>query len=197
MALAEMNLDVDPRVQFFVEINEQQKATGKKMPWSERVELIYEHFPSVRHPDWNAVLRDIDIMGEFIRDILRLDQAEPGKSGPRPAPEVKKGIRTIRQMAGDDFSISPFPEAFRILARGYSIRHLARKVSLSRMQVHRLLHAEVTPTPYEMRVIAEAFSKSPAYFLEFRSAYIMACLGAKLDSLPEASIGLYRKIVAQ
>lgn len=170
---------------------------GRRLVWTERVELIYQHFPKCRDADWNVVLSDLDSLGEVVRDILRLEQAEPGKSGPRPAPQVGQGMKSIRQWTGQDHSVLPFHEAFAILAQGYSMSHLARKTTLSRSQVHRLLRAEAQPTPHELSSVAQAFGKEPSYFIEFRTAYIMAALGARLEQAPEATIAIFRKIVRQ
>lgn len=168
---------------------------GHRLSWAERVELVYEHFPKSKHPDWNMVLSDMDTLGEVVRDILRLEQAEPGKSGPRPAPQISPGMKTLRKWTGQDHSVLPFAEAFQVLAMDFSLSHLARKTHLSRSKVHRLLRGEEEPTPPELSAVAHAFGKEPSYFLEFRTAYIMAALGAKLEQSPEATIGLYRRIV--
>lgn len=187
----------DPRVLFFMELNAEEKRAGRKTAWSERLKMIYEHFPSTcAKGTWNKALSDVDTLGELIRDILRLQQAEPGKSGPRPAPDPRKGIRTLRQITGQDYSVLSFREAFEVLANGYSLTHLARKTKLSRSQVYRLLRGECAPTPAEMKQIAEGFGKPPAYFTEFRTAFIVATLTSHLDAVPEATVGLYRKLLA-
>lgn len=188
----------DPRVLFFVELNDQEKRSGKKSPWADRLKMIHEHFPSTCAKNtWDHALSDVDTLGELIRDILRLQQAEPGKSGPRPAPDPKKGVRTLRQITGQDYSVLTFREAFEVLANGYSLTHLARKTGLSRSQVYRLLRGECEPTAGEMKAVAEGFGKPPAYFVEFRTAFIMATLVSQLDAVPEATIGLYRKLLAR
>lgn len=180
---------------FLLSIEQAQEVKGRRLTWDERVEQIYEFFPRAKDPDWNHVLSDLDTLGEVLRDILRLEQAEPGKSGPRPAPELRQGMKTLRKWKGDDHSIERFPEAFACLAYGYSLTHLSRKVGISRSQVNRLLKGECDPTPHEMNLVARAFGKEPSYFLEFRSAMILAALGARLELVPEATIGLFRKVV--
>jgi plasmid maintenance system antidote protein VapI len=184
------------RVDVFLADSEASAALkGRRLTWDERVELIFEHFPSARNPDWNTILSDIDTLGEVVRDILRLEQATPGKSGPRPAPEIAAGMKSVRRWRGEDHSILPFAEAFGVLARGYSFTHLARKVRLSRSRVYRLLKGEGDPTPHEIDLIARAFGKEPSYFLEFRMAYVLAALAARLEQAPEATIPLYRKVL--
>lgn len=183
----------DPRIAFFVEL---KKTSTRKFTWAERVEMVHEHFPSTQKSSkWVSSIDDMDILGDIVRDILRLDQAEPGKSGPRPAPDAKMGVRTLRQITGEDYSILPFAQAFQILARGMSLTTLARKTYMSRSKLHRLLRGVEQPTPMEMKAVAGVFRKHPAYFFEFRAAYIMAILGDKLEAVPEASITLYQKVI--
>ena len=184
------------RVEIFLAAAEDAtKRKGRRLAWDERVELIYEHFPKAKSADWNVVLSDLDTLGEVVRDILRLEQATPGKSGPRPAPEIRDGMKSLRQWNGEDHSVMPFHEAFKVLARGYSMTHLARKTGLDRNKVYRLLRGEHDATPAEMNQVARSFGKEPSYFLEFRTAYIMAMLGARLEQAPEATIALYRKVM--
>lgn len=192
MAVATVPTRVDT---FLVAADEAARRKGRRLSWDERVALIYNHFPGCKNPNWNAILGDMDTLGEVIRDILRLEQATPGKSGPRPSPEIKEGMKSIRKMNGDDHSVLRFNEAFAVLAGGLSRTQLARKTGIARTQVHRLLRGECDPSPQEISQVAKAFGKEPAYFLEFRTAFIMAALGAKLEMAPEATIGLFRKVV--
>lgn len=180
---------------FLLSVEQAQGVKGRRLTWEERVEQIFEFFPRAKDPDWNHVLSDLDTLGEVLRDILRLEQAEPGKSGPRPSPEIRSGMKTLRKWRGDDHSIERFPAAFAVLARGYSLTHLSRKVGLSRSQTNRLLKGECDPTPHEMNLVARAFGKEPSYFLEFRSSMILAALGARLELVPEATIGLFRRVI--
>lgn len=180
---------------FLAAVEDAAKQKGRRVSWDERVELIYEHFPKAKDADWNLVLGDLDTLGEVVRDILRLEQATPGKSGPRPAPEIRGGMQSLRRMNGEDHTVLRFPEAFRMLGRDLSLTQLARKTGLDRNKVNRLLKGEHDPTPGELNQVARAFGKEPAFFLEFRSAFILAMLGARLELVPEATIGLYRKVV--
>jgi transcriptional regulator with XRE-family HTH domain len=180
---------------FLVAVGEEGRRKGRRLSWDERVALIYDHFPGCKNPNWNVILDDLDTLGEVVRDILRIEQAVPGKSGPRPSPDVKEGMKSFRKLNGDDHTILPFSEAFKVLAGQQSRTQLARKTGIARTQVHRLLHGDCDPSPQEINQIARAFGKEPSYFLEFRTAFIMAALGARLEMVPEATIGLYRKVV--
>jgi plasmid maintenance system antidote protein VapI len=180
---------------FLVAADEAARRKGRRLSWDERIALIYDHFPGCKNPNWNVILSDMDTLGEVVRDILRLEQATPGKSGPRPSPEIKEGMKSIRKMNGDDHSVLRFHEAFKVLAGDRSVRHLSTKIGMDRNKVHRLLTGAHDPSPQELSQVAKAFGKEPAYFLEFRTSFIMAALGARLEMAPEATIGLYRKVV--
>lgn len=180
---------------FLVAVDEAARRKGRRLSWDERVAMIYDHFPGCKNPNWNVILSDMDTLGEVVRDILRLEQATPGKSGPRPSPEVREGMKSVRKMNGDDHTVLRFSEAFAMLGQGYSVRHLASKTGLSRSQIQRLMRGECDPTPQEISQVAKGFGKEPSFFVEFRSAVIMAALGARLELVPEATIGLYRRVM--
>jgi hypothetical protein len=189
--------EVDPRVRFFTEVNEAARRQGKRIPWAERVKMIHEHFPSTVTLDWRKALSLPETLPHILRDILRLDQADPGRSGPRPAPDYRKGLKTIRQMVGEDYSTLPFHQAFEVLARGYSVRHLARKTQLSSSAIQRYLQGDRQPGLDEMARIARAFGKQPWYFAEYRLDFIMTSIGSKLETAPDATVVLYKKLLAQ
>lgn len=193
LALADTPPDDEerPDLSVFRELNER----GKRVPWAERVKVIRQQFPSVENLDWNRALeRDVDLFGRIIRDIIKLDQAEPGRDGPRRQVDPAKGREALRRLAGQDYSELPFAESVRVLSRGMSLRPLARKTGLSPMTLSRLLRGDKEPDVHEMHAIAEAFKKHPSYFVEYRVGFITAAMASKLASAPEASIGIYRKL---
>lgn len=168
-----------------------------KMSKADRERLIRQRFPSVGSVNWeNAFHNDVDLFARIMRDIIKLDQREPGKSGPRPNNmDYEKGVASFRQLMGEDYSTLPFDEAFTLMARDYSVRQLARKVNLSRMKVHRLLSAQDEPTDYEMSLIAEGFNKHPSFFAEYRRSFIVQQLTSRLLDAPEITITWYTKIL--
>lgn len=173
-------------------------AEDRKVPWSERRKLIVEHFPSVERLDWVEVFRqDPSIMGRIINDILRLDAAEPGKPGKRPGLARGDVEQRLEKLFGSRFSDRPFPKAFKSLIGDRSIRHVASKTGLNRNTVHRLLKGEQIPDEYEMEEIAKAFDINPAYFAEYRLAYVVGFIYSRLAVNPEATIVQYKKIQDQ
>lgn len=179
----------------FSEDNARWKAQKKRVPWDERLKLIEEEFPNIRSPEWNMILRDPDVLARILKDILKVDQIEPGRAGPRPNLDVERGMRTWREMTVGDFAERPFPEAFRILSRNNSIRTIARKTSISKSRVERLLHGQDHPTADDLRTIAAAYQKKPAYFVEYRAEFIMAAIAARLTDEHEMTVALYKKLI--
>lgn len=165
------------------------------MPWSERARLIRSQFTAVAQPNVSHELRsDIDLLGRILRDILKADQATPGRDGPRPGLDYEKGVETLRQLLGQDYSTLPFDRSFRLLAGKASLTSLARKTGISRSRVHRLLTGVDEATVDDMQSIANAFGKDVAWFGEYRSMFITASLYDRLLSSPETNIGIYRKL---
>lgn len=179
----------------FTADNERWRSEKHRVPWKERIKLIEQEFPSVVSPDWNIILRDDDVFGRILKDILKVDQMEPGRAGPRPNLDYDRGIQTWKEMTGQDYSELPFVQAFAILARGLSRTTLARKTKVSRSKVHRLLTGVEEPTIDELRAIATAFNKKPAYFIEYRAEFIMAAIAARLSQEAEMTVTLYTKLV--
>jgi hypothetical protein len=188
---------VHPDLSAFTADNDRWRAERKRVPWEERLEMIEERFPDAMNADWNVVLRDDDVFARILKDILKVDQIEPGRAGPRPNLDYDRGIQTWREMTGRDYSELPFRQAFQALARMHSLTTVARKTTLSRSKVHRLLQGTDRPTVVELRAIAVGYGKKPAYFAEYRAEYVMAAMAARLADDPEITITLYTKLARQ
>ena len=163
---------------------------------AERDKLIAQQFPSTRGLDWGTALsNDTDLFARIMRDIIKLDQREPGKSGPRPnTMDIEQGMETFRQLMGEDYSLLPFNQAFQILSGSMSLTVLARKVYISRSKVRRLLLAEIEPSMLDMRKIADGFRKSPSYFVEYRRQAVVEYIANALLKAPESTVAFYNKI---
>jgi len=166
----------------------------KKTPWKERYDLIVSQFPSVTSIDWaKSFSQDIDLFGRIHRDIMRIDQVNQKTGpGPRPVLDEKTGWNRLQQIRGEDFSDFPFRETFRSLSGTRSLRHIATKVGISYVMVHRLLNGDREPDLWLLEQIAIAFKKHPSFFVEYRIAYILGAFGDQLDRSPETSIDLYK-----
>lgn len=167
---------------------------GKK-PWKERCSLIEAAFPSVSTLEWRKVFdSDPSIAGKIINDIIRIDMAEPGRLGKRPAIKLSDASLRLRQMQSDDFSVKPFREAFIVLKGNRSIRHVSANVDIDKMTVHRLLNGKSEPTMEQIEKIAKGFKRHPSYFVEYRIAYVLGVLYERMKSSPESSEVFFLKM---
>jgi hypothetical protein len=180
----------------FAEDNINWKALGKRVPWEKRIKLIHQEFPATADPDWALILKDPDVFARILKDVLKVDQLEIGRAGPRPNLDVDRGMRALQEMAGD-YSERPFVEAFAILARGNSQRTISRKTGISKTRIVRLQQGDDRPHMADLCAIAEAYKKRPAYFIEYRTEYIIAAIATRLQDEHELTAALYRKLVQQ
>lgn len=166
-----------------------------KIPWEERYEAIIDDYPSVADEPWAERFdNDLEVLGRVLRDILKLEQAVPGRPGPRPSLDVDDAQRRLAQLRGEDYTLKPFIEAVSDLKGKKSIRQFAHKVNLDRNTVHRALHGKIEPDAYLCRMIAYAHGKHPSYFIEWRILYIVGAIVRRLEWNPESSIALYERL---
>jgi hypothetical protein len=179
----------------FDQDNAQWRTQKKRVPWEERLRLIEQEFPGVLKLDFNVVLRDNDVFARILKDILKVDQMEPGRAGPRPNLDYDRGMQTWREMIGQDFSDQPFHLAVQTLSRDDSFTIIARKTLISRSRVYKLWRGWIPPSVDDLRTVASAYGKKPAYFAEYRTEYILATIAARLSRETEMTIPLYLKLV--
>jgi transcriptional regulator with XRE-family HTH domain len=180
-----------------------------KLPWEERLALIRQFLPSspLMGPEsaeteaaWRrAFERDVDLMGRILRDLLKADQAVPGRPGPRPALNPVKVGPQVDVLLGNDplerpYTLQPFREAFTLLVGDRSLTQVARRTGLSRSHVHRFLRGEMVPTREAMEQIAVGFGKEASYFVEYRIAIIVSAIVNGLVSFPEKSVASYEAL---
>jgi transcriptional regulator with XRE-family HTH domain len=183
---------------------------GGRLSWDERLKLIQQQFASAplmgdesdeTQKAWvKAFGRDPDLMGRILRDVLKADQAVPGRPGPRPALNAVKAEPVVDEWLGRDpllrpYTLMPFQEAFTMLAGDRSLTAVARKCGLPRSQVHRLLRGEIQPTKEMMVKIAEGFGKAPSYFIEFRIGMIASAMIRRLSDSPERSVKVWEQLM--
>jgi len=167
----------------------------RKMPWAERYKEIKKVFSSVETLDWSKVFRsDPAIMGRIINDVLKIDQAQPGRPGKRPALDVDRAEERLRQLRGEDYTVLPFVEAVQVARGNKSIRSLAFYSELPKSTVHRLLEGTATPTLEQIEAISKGLRKNPSYFLEYRVAFVVSALTEMMASAPESTIVHYEKL---
>lgn len=169
---------------------------SKRSLQQDRFAEVKRMYPSIENLDWEkAFQQDPALMGAIIHDILKADAAEGSTGGRRPhlGPEVASGPR-LRQLMGEDHSLLPFPNAFGLLVGEMRLSTVALKVGMSKTQVWRLLRGKVPPTAEDMEKIAYAFRRHPSFFAEWRATWVLGLLARRLERLPEATIGYYRRL---
>jgi len=126
-----------------------------------------------------------------------VDSAPPGRDGPRPLVNEREGMQRLREMWSEDYSYLSFDEILQALqrARGLSVRGLAAKIGINYGTVFRLLQGTRSPTPDEIVMVAAAFHKEPAFFLDYRIVVITSALEQQLRALPELSVKLHSDLV--
>lgn len=170
-----------------------------KTGWEAQRAAVYARYPSAAEEDWTAALADYDLMGRLIRDVLRVGHT-PKQRGSRPELERDEALSRLNQLRGDDYTMLPFPEAFRALARWdpdtptRSLTNIARRVDIPRSRTHRLLTGESKPSHADLEQIAAAFGRRPTYFAEYRIALVVAAIEAHLEAAPEATVGIVRQL---
>lgn len=170
--------------------------------WEDRLEAVKAQFPSAADRYWADAVKDYDLMGGVLREVLRVGHT-PKRRGQRPLLDQGEGMARLRQLWGDDYSTLAFPAAFAALAGSRSRSALvalirARTgVEMSRTQVHRMLSGAIAPSGRDMEIIAAAFAKPATYFHEYRLALVLAAVVAYLDEAPEATASLVARLGAR
>lgn len=170
-------------------------GSKKKMPWSERVGMIEEFWPSVKRLDWDKAFRqDPGLMGRIINDIIKMEAAIPGRPGKRPNVSREETEKHLKRLTGEDYTLRSFHEAVGELREDRSIRHLARRFGMTRDHTWRLVSGKRVPTVDDMEIVARVFEKDPSYFLEYRLSYIIGFLYDKLERNPDITVLHHRRI---
>lgn len=177
-----------------------RNTPGQQVNWDERRALVNDRFPSTAERNWPELAGDDTNFERVLQDILKFDQAEKGRSGPRPNLDWDKGIRSWKQITGQDYTGLPFPQAFRAVARdtsgrAHSLTTIAHKTGISRSRVHRLINGQEEPDLQSIALVANAYGKKPAFFAEYRAEIIARRLIAVLAANPEYSVSVYRKVI--
>lgn len=183
----------EAKLDIFREMNDRPK----KVPWTERYEVIRQQFPSIDRLNWNEVFRqDPTIMGRILNDIIKVEVAPAGRPGKRPSLDKGEAREIYARYKGEDFAVVPFAKACTGLKRKNSIRQFARKCNMSPSHAYRLLIGHKPPTIEDMEMVAKAYGKHPSYFHEWRMAYVCKVFIDRGDAVPEAGIVLYMKAQA-
>lgn len=186
----------EPDLTPFQEANE----AGRKR-WADRQSLIAEHFPSTAQPNIGEMLcRDDRILGAILRDVLHSIQTPDGKRGRKAAFDTEQAQEDLTTIEGANYTRYPFHEAFRQLARerrtgrNHSLTEIARRTSISRSRVYRLLNRVEPPSVEDLALIARAYGKPESYFGEYRARFVAQHLASALERDPDMSQTVFEQI---
>ncbi len=168
----------------------------------ERIAAAKRAFPRTDGLDWEKNFReDPGLMANIMHDILKSDAYDAAMASGaswtgRPAAlEANAGTEMrLRQFKGEDHTTLIFAEAFTVMIGTMRLSTVSHKVGISKTQVWRLLRAQVEPSIEEMEKIATAFRRHPSYFAEWRSGWVLGLLARRLENVPEATIGFYKRL---
>lgn len=168
------------------------RRTNKKgETWDQTVARLRNQCPEAFEDI--AALEHDDVLGPLMHDVLNLGYTEV-RRGSRPKLDRAVGKARLAEWKGEDFSVLPFHEAFAALMVGRSIRQTATLMDVSHTQVRRLLAGAIAPSVAEIEGAAAAFRKPPEYFREYRTAIICALTERLLETDPERSAALMRRL---
>lgn len=172
----------------------------EEMTSAERRKLMAEKFPATSGMDWGQAFdNDIGLLGHLLRDILRLDMADPRQPGRRPNLDEKTATPALDRLLGRDYcdrpySLLSFGKTLGLLAGKRSLTVLEAKVGISKTRLFRLLRDESVPSMEDMERTAKVFGKSPSFFFEYRVLTIAQAIRDQLVDDPERTVHLYEKL---
>jgi len=112
----------------------------RKQQWAERAKEIMATFPSIELLNWDKVFElDPVIAGRIINDIIKIGGPSTGRPGKRASLTEQEASSRYRQIIGEDFSYSPFQDAFKDLCGKRSLSTVANLTGLDRNAVYRLI----------------------------------------------------------
>lgn len=165
---------------------------------AQRLSEFNRRFPHLTDFDWGKVFLDnTELFGAIIRDMMRLGAERKHTWGPRDMPDEAEGRELLRQWRGEDYSLFTFDDTFAAMTAGMSQRQIAHKTGLDRNMVRRLTDGRMDPDRWVLETIAKAFRKQPSFFMEYRLLYIANALLDRMQTWPESSVSVYRKLVGQ
>lgn len=165
--------------------------------WLETKESIFEIYPHLNEVEFTKELffEDPSFLAKIVNDVLKYNSSS-ASSGKRPALTLSKAKEELNKFVDEDFTLLDFVSAFSELKdkNGYSVRRLAEVTGLDKSMVQLLLKGKKNPDVEIIEKIAKGFGKNPDYFKEYRVICLFAALNEKLNSYPESSIVLYKKV---
>jgi hypothetical protein len=137
----------------------------------------------------HAILGDVYIVHEY--DERK--QRGAGRDGRRTMPN-DANLDKLWDITTPRYSMHPFPVAVKELIGERSLRQFAAKVPMDHRELSRMMRGVAPPTPYWLEQIAKAGKVNPAFFMEYRHAYVAEVLDVVFTTRPNLGIGVFKKL---
>ena len=137
----------------------------------------------------HAILGDVYIVHEY--DERK--QSGNGRDGRRTMPD-NANLDKLWDITSPRYSTQPFPIAVKELIGERSLRQFAARVPMDHRELSELTRGVTPPSPYWMEQIAKAAKVNPAFFMEYRHAYVTQVLAAVFVAKPNIGIGVFKKL---
>jgi hypothetical protein len=171
----------------------------------ENAKRLYPSTTKLTEKDWVAFFdQRPDVMHAILGDIYVHTKAHMEtvkKTGRRPK-HVNGNLDELWDMLTPQYATEPFGPAVRELIGQQSLRQFAAKIPMHHYSLTRLMNGErniVNPNdPFTsmktLERIAIAGKVHPAYFIEWRTLYVMAVLNDMMQARPNVSITIFRQM---
>jgi hypothetical protein len=133
-----------------------------------------------------------DAMHSLLADFIKQAHATPGRIGQRPMPKEEQ-VDFDSLVYGEINELSLVEVLPKIVHM--SERAICAKIHMSKTQWRRVLAGEYDPNVHELRAIAEAVKRPPAFFVEYRKAMAVAAFLNLIEERPGIATSLYRTYI--
>lgn len=133
-----------------------------------------------------------DVMANLLGDIYRATKAEERKQagtykGGRRPRHIDGNLDDLHKMITPQYSMDPFPVAVKELIGARALRQFAALVPMDHRELSRMMRGGKLHR-YWLEQIAKAGQVSPAFFVEWRTMFVVEAMSAVFASQPNMSI---------
>jgi hypothetical protein len=149
---------------------------------------FFDRRPDVMH----SLLGDIYIVSKYDER-----KRETGKrlDGRRTMPR-EASLTELWDMITPKYAMDPFAVAIKELIGARSLRAFASRVPMDHRELSRMIRGEAKPSMYYLEQIAKAGRVHPAFFMEWRTEYVVTVVTTVLNARPNLSIGAVKRLKA-
>ena len=149
-----------------------------------------------------------DMLDKVLREIYIAAQRQWDQGKRSTGRRVVEGSATLDELWGyllPRYSMEPFPTAVREVMGGKSLRDFAGLVPMHHQTFNRFLtgerpvinHADLLGSMKRIEDIARAGKVHPAFFLEWRTMWVLTAVTTALNSNPNATIDVIAALQAE